>query len=163
MPDYKSTPAIGQIDGNACWAACSSWWLKALGGGRPALTQMDLIVQYTRFCDDDGGMPPTYFLYNFCREPRFMMKAVLAQSAYWKDKPLPLGDRPTLVVFTYPLIGGTHMNVIFGQDKDSRKVTAMEPYHPYPGQDGKRSGTFVERSEQFYLSGPTFAMVSAST
>ena len=160
--DYRKTPPIGQIDKFACWAASTSWWLKALGGGRPAISQMDLIVQYTRFCDDNGGLPHSYFMNNLAKEARFMMRAAYSQSSQWANAPLPLGDRPVIVVFNYPQVGGTHMNVIFGQDTAKRTVTAMEPFHPFPGADGQRTGIFVERPERFYLQGsPVIGLVWA--
>ncbi|PWR22137.1 hypothetical protein [Zavarzinia compransoris] len=153
MANYRQTAPIGQFDPFACWAASTSWWLKALGGGRPALSQMDLISQYTRFCDDSGGLPHSYFMNNLAKEARFMMRPAYSQSSQWANAPMPLGDRPVIVVFNYPLVGGTHMNVIFDQNKETRTVTAMEPFHPHPGTDGQRTGRFVERPESFYLSG----------
>lgn len=143
----------------ACWAACTSWWLKALGGGRPQLSQMDLIVQYTKHCDETGGMPHNYFMNGLAKEPRFMMKSAYSPTSMFANSPLILGDRPVIIVFTYPQVGGTHMNVLFDQDKDKRTVTAMEPFHPFPGTDGARTGQFVERPETFFLKGSVIGLV----
>ena len=42
--NYKSIPAIGQFDSMACWAACLTWWLKAVKDGRPSWTQSQVIA-----------------------------------------------------------------------------------------------------------------------
>ena len=66
---------------------------------------------------------------------------------------MPLGEKPVIIAFNYPTIGGTHMNVVFGYDGagHARKMTAMEPYHPHPGKDGNRTGAFLERTVDFYI------------
>lgn len=162
MANWKDTKPIGQFDNMACWAASTSWWLKALGGGRPQLTQTDLIVQYTKYCDETGGMPHNTFMNSMAKEARFMMKSAYSPTSMFANSPLLLGDRPVIIVFTYPLLGGTHMNVIFDQDATKRTVTAMEPYHPYPGADGSRTGQFIERPETFYLKGSVIGLVRAA-
>ena len=60
---------------------------------------------------------------------------------------------PVIVGFNYPTIGGTHMNVLFGLDNqmNARQLTAMEPYFPYPGINGRRAGRFEDRTVDFYI------------
>jgi len=53
-----------------------------------------------------------------------------------------------MIVFRHPAIG-LHMNVIFGQV--GRTLLATEPYHPYPGESGTRSGALLVRSVDFYI------------
>ena len=57
-------------------------------------------------------------------------------------------DSPMIIIFNYPVVGGTHMNVIFNQKGDT--VACMEPYFPFPGKDGQRSGIYVRRPLSFF-------------
>jgi hypothetical protein len=149
---YKATPPVGQNDNMACWAACLSWWLKAMKEGRPAWSQNQIIVEYDKHTDAEGGFPPKKLVEVFSKDQRLKISAGFFDPHKYRSTDLPLGDKPVIIAFKHPQ-AGTHMNVIFGQL--NRQVIAMEPYHPYPGTDGKRTGTFIDRSVDFYLGNTT--------
>jgi hypothetical protein len=146
--NYKSVPAIGQNDSMACWAACLAWWLKAVKDGRPSWTQNQVIVEYSKHTDEDGGFDPQKLIDVFKNDTRLKISAGVFKTSQYRGRGLPLGDKPVLIAYNHPK-AGTHMNVLFGQVQ--REVIAMEPYHPYPGKDGQRTGTFVDRSVDFFI------------
>lgn len=150
---YKSVPTEGQIDGFSCWAACLAWWLRAVKGGRPSWTQTQIIAEYDRHCADDGGFPPEKILEVWPADTRLKIQGGVFRTAPYRNSRMPLGDRPVIIAFNYPLVGGTHMNVVFGYSGagHARNMTAMEPYHPHPGQDGRRTGKFEDRTVDFYI------------
>jgi hypothetical protein len=59
-------------------------------------------------------------------------------------KSLPLGSHPVCIAFKHTT-GFAHMNVIWKANEDG-KVHCMEPYFPFPGINGQRTGRFVTRS-----------------
>lgn len=146
--NYAAIPAVGQNDGTSCWAACLAWWLKAVRDGRPAWTQNQIIAEYNRHTADDGGFPPAKIREVWTADTRLKVSANIFESKKYWHRGLPIGDRPVMIAFRHPE-AGTHMNVVFGQQQ--RVVKAMEPYFPYPGVDGKRSGRILERSVDFYV------------
>lgn len=146
--NYKSIPTIGQNDSMACWAACLAWWLKAVKDGRPSWTQNQVIVEYSKHTEEDGGFDPLKLLEVFKKDARLKMSTGVFKTNQYIGRGLPLGDLPVIIAYNHP-DAGTHMNVLFGQV--ARDVIAMEPYHPYPGKDGKRTGTFAERSVDFFI------------
>lgn len=151
--DYsQKMKSIGQVDSMACWAACLEWWTTALARygnsqGRYGQGQLDLIGKYIKILDDNGGISMAA-LEKIGKDPLVNCKWQKVTSASFKDFNL---TQPVLVAFSYPKVGGYHMNVVFGLD-DS-KVMAMEPYHPFPGEDGKRTGKYESRSVSFYTTG----------
>lgn len=145
---YVSIPPIGQNDKFSCWAACLAWWLKAVGGGRPSWTQNRIIAEYDKHTDGDGGFPPARIRDVWLADQRLKMMVGTFNSRDFWDKPLPIGKRPELIAFVHPE-AGTHMNVVF--NPMGRTVMAMEPYFPYPGSDGRRTGQILERSMDFYV------------
>jgi hypothetical protein len=148
--DYAAKfPPIGQFDKNACWAASISWWLKVMAHGfykRKWLTQSELIQRFNSLCDENGALQKEKFR-TVCEdaEVRITLKYISPASL---QSDYPDLDSPVILVFNYPKIGGTHMNVIFNREDD--KVQCMEPYFPYPGQDGKRTGQIVTRPLNFF-------------
>lgn len=145
--NYKSVPTVGQNDNMSCWAACLSWWLKAVQDGRPAWTQNKIIQEFDKYTQDDGGFDPMNLIDVFSKDTRLKISANVFKTDDYRFKGLPLGNKPVIIAFNHP-DGGTHMNVLFGQVK--RDLFAMEPYFPYPGRDGQRTGQFVERNVDFY-------------
>jgi hypothetical protein len=132
----------------ACWAACLCWWLKATREGRPSWTQNQILAEFDRYTSDDGSFDPLRLLELFKTDTRLKVSAGVFKTSAYRGRGLPIGERPVMIAYNHPM-AGTHMNVIFGQVH--RTVIAMEPYHPYPGVDGKRTGTFVERSVDFFI------------
>jgi len=151
--DFRSVPTEGQFDQFSCWAACLAWWLRAVRDGRPSWNQAAIIAEFNKYCDDDGGFPPEKILDVWPKDSRLKISGGVFKTDSYRFKNLPLGDSPVIIAFNYPTIGGTHMNVLFELDGQvsARKVTAMEPYFPYPGTNGKRTGRFEERSADFYI------------
>lgn len=143
----KKINSEGQIHGNACWAASISWWLSAMAlhNKRRPKSQVDLINEFGQLLDYSGAMSLKN-IKKVCQsaEIRIDLKYVTPASLK-KDFNF---SSPCLIIFNYPKVGGTHMNVIFNQSGDN--VTAMEPYFPFPGEDGKRKGQYVTRPLSFY-------------
>ncbi|HEY8560325.1 MAG TPA: hypothetical protein VIL74_08100 [Pyrinomonadaceae bacterium] len=137
----------GQFDRNACWAASISWWTAAMSQlyKRRTMWQSELISKFDHLTMEDGTMPLAGFR-KVCEsaEVRAELKYI-SPAALKSDYTI---DSPTIIVFNYPKIGGTHMNVIF--DRQDETVECMEPYHPFPGRDGQRTGTYVRRSLSFF-------------
>ena len=148
--DYKSHfPAIGQFDKNACWAASISWWLQVMAHGfykRKWLTQTDLITKFDSLCEEDGSMSVAN-IRKVCEnaEVRITLKYIAPAVLVSDYKHI---SEPVVVIFNYPKVGGTHMNVIFNRDGDN--IQCMEPYYPYPGVDGKRTGQILTRPITFF-------------
>ena len=146
--DYtKKLQAVGQVDTMSCWAACISWWTQAmaLNVKRRGQTQLDLIGKFMKYMGDDGGVSPA-FLKKIGADAEVRMTVEYITAAKFKE--YTDLDSPVVVVFKYPVLGGTHMNVIFNQSGDT--VSAMEPFYPLPGEDGKRTGKYERRSLSFY-------------
>ncbi|WP_203072744.1 hypothetical protein [Falsiroseomonas ponticola] len=148
MFDYRTIPPVGQNDEMACWAACLCWWLRAVRDGRPSWTQNQIIVEYDKHTASDGGFDPLTLMEVLQKDTRLKISCGVFKSSTYRFRGLPIGDLPVLIAYNHPQ-AGTHMNVIFGQI--GRTVTAMEPYFPYPGKNGKRTGTFIDRSADFFI------------
>ena len=150
---YRTVPAMGQIDKFSCWAACLAWWLKAVKDGRPSWSQTQIIAEYNKYCDDDGGFPPEKILEVWPKDNRLKISGGVFKTAAYRFARMPLGEKPVIIAFNYPTIGGTHMNVLFdySSQMNARNVAAMEPFVPYPGVDGKRTGSIVDRTVDFYI------------
>jgi hypothetical protein len=153
VANYRSVSPVGQMDNMACWAACLAWWLKALGD-RPRWSQTDMFKQFDDLTDDDGGLNVNAFIDAVNNMPGLKLTAALFPTNRYRGGRLPIGERPVLIGFRPPDDTGTapnniHMNVVLSQS--SGKVTAMEPYYPFPGQDFKRTGTFLTRNLGFYI------------
>jgi hypothetical protein len=156
---YRTTPSIGQLHGNSCWAACLAWWFKAVGGGRPSWTQREIIDVYWRSVDSDGAMKPEYMLTAWSRDQRLKMGTGVFKTPNPTLDRLPIGPTPVCIAFKH-MTGFAHMNVIWPSEPGT--VIAMEPYWPYPGVNGKRTGRFVERSIEHYNYGDAVILAWAN-
>ena len=143
----KHLPSEGQFDKNACWAASISWWTRAmmLNYKRKITTQSELISQFDFLCKDDGSMPLSG-IRSVCESAEIRIKLQYITPASFKK--YTSIDLPMILVFNYPLVGGTHMNVVFNQKGTT--VACMEPYHSYPGKDGQRTGKYIRRDMSFF-------------
>ena len=143
--------AEGQIHGNACWAASISWWLKAysLVGKRKQIDQVEMINKFGDLMQFSGALS-LKAVKKVCEnaEVRIELKFVTPNEIKNDFK----FDSPCLIVFNYPKVGGTHMNVIFNQIGET--VACMEPYFPFPGEDGLRSGQYIRRPLSFFCNSP---------
>lgn len=156
---YRTTPSIGQLHGNSCWAACLAWWLKAVGGGRPSWTQKEIIDIYRRSLDSDGAMIPDYMVNAWKNDKRLKMGTMVFKTPYATLDRLPIGPTPVCIAFKH-LTGFAHMNVIWPNGEG--RVIAMEPFWPYPGTNGKRTGRFVDREIEHYNYGDAVVLAFAN-
>ncbi len=146
--DYtKHVTPTGQFDKNACWAASISWWTEAmvLNYKRKYLSQSDLITKFDYLTNEDGSMPLSG-VRRVCESSEVRIKLEYITPAALKK--YTNIDLPMILVFNYPTVGGTHMNVIFNQKNTT--VACMEPYSPFPGKDGQRSGKYIRRDLSFF-------------
>lgn len=146
--NYAGIPPVGQFDNMCCWAACLTWWLRAVRDGRPSWTQNQVIAEYDRYTAEDGGFAPARIKEVWTADTRLKVSANTFNSQHYWFRGLPIADKPVMIAFVHPA-GGTHMNVVFGQQ--GRTLQAMEPFHPRPGVDGRRTGRILERSVDFYV------------
>ena len=148
MP-YRTVPAIGQLHDNSCWAACLAWFLKAQPGGRPSWTQARAIQEYERATDSDtGALRDEAVLKGWRSDTRLKMATMLFETPDPELADLPLGTRPVCIAFRH-LTGFAHMNVIW-RAEDTGYIQCMEPFWPFPGTDGKRTGRFVKRTFEHF-------------
>jgi len=147
--DYtKVLKAEGQFDRNACWAASISWWTAAMAQlyKRKTMWQSELISKFDHLTNEDGSMPLAG-IRKVCESAEVRAELKYITPASLKTDYTNI-DSPMIIIFNYPKIGGTHMNVIFNQKDDT--VACMEPYFPFPGKDGQRTGTYVRRPLNFF-------------
>ena len=146
--DYtKYLSPVGQNGDRTCWAACISWWLsaQALVIKRAKKTQDELLGL---FPVQGKGVTPGQ-LKVIGDSPIVRMEVEIWNSDLFQARSEDI-NVPVVIAFNYPRIGGTHANVLFNQN--GRNVWAMEPYYPCPGEDGKRTGRYVQRPLSFYCS-----------
>ncbi len=147
--DYtKALKSEGQFDRNACWAASISWWTAAMSQNYKRVTQWqsELISKYDHLTNDEGAMPLTG-IKTVCQSSEIRAELKFITPSSFKSNYTNI-DLPMIIIFNYPKVGGTHMNVIFNQTNDT--VMCMEPYSPFPGKDGQRTGKYVRRSLSFF-------------
>lgn len=146
--DYtKKLKHHGQPDMNSCWATSISWWTKAmsLNFKRKSVEVGEMIGKFMHLCDSNGGMSISS-IRKVCEDAEIRISLnYLSPDRFKSYEGL---DSPMIVIFNYPIIGGTHMNVIF--DQKGSTVQCMEPYHPFPGTDGTRTGKFIRRNLSFF-------------
>ncbi len=145
--DYtKILKPEGQFDKFACWAASISWWTAAMSQNykRKTMWQSELITKFDSLTETDGSMSiPS--IRKVCESAEVRAELKYINPATLKEYNI---DMPMIVIFNYPKIGGTHMNVIF--NKQDSTVMCMEPYFPFPGTDGKRTGVYTRRPLSFF-------------
>ncbi|NKC31951.1 hypothetical protein [Falsiroseomonas selenitidurans] len=156
---YRTTPSMGQLHENSCWAACLAWWLKAVAGGRPSWTQREIIDIYWRSVDDNGAMQPQYLVTAWSRDKRLKMGTMVFKTPHATLDRLPIGPTPVCIAFKH-LTGFAHMNVIWPNGPG--RVIAMEPYFPFPGANGRRTGRFVDREIEHYNYGDAVILAYAN-
>ena len=151
--DYrKNLTAEGQQHSRACWAASISWWTAAMAlhYKRAVYTQTKLLGDFSSLSflggEGAGGVPEESF--------RTIAKSANVRMDVQKISPSRLTtdynfSAPCVIVFKYPVAGGTHMNVIF--DQQGQTVMCMEPFYPLiAAPDGTRKGIYVRRPLDFF-------------
>ena len=147
--DYrKKLQPEGQLNLYACWAATISWWTQAmsLSNKRMWQTQLDISAEFTRYADNKGGMDGVG-IRRVCESAKIRMFLQYVSSPRLSTD-FNFGS-PSIIIFNYPAAGGTHMNVIFDQQKDT--VMCMEPFYPLTAsKTGERMGTYIRRPLSFF-------------
>ena len=145
----KKLQPIGQADTMSCWAACISWWTLAMAmtrsGGRWGQDQLSLLSEFGHLVSGDGGMS-TSAIRRVCEDSKIRAKIKYITPAEFKSYE-NLGG-PLIVIFKYPEVGGTHMNVIFSQV--GKTVGCMEPYYPMNPSNGRFVGKYFRRNLSFF-------------
>lgn len=159
MPYFNPGPSIGQLHENSCWAACLAWFLKAVQGGRPSWNQKKIIEEFWNYTDANGAMRPEAMVGGWNADTRLKMSTCVWPTPGPVLPDLPLGNMPVCIAFKH-LSGFAHMNVIWRNGNDGI-VKCMEPYWPYPGVNGKRSGRLVERSFEHFNYGDNVVLAWA--
>lgn len=149
--DYRKTlPPEGQIHSNACWAATISWWMQAMSldyNRRSRQSQYDLLAEFNQFTANAGGIYGTG-IRTVCESAKIRMYLQYVSPTRLKtDFDF---SSPAVIIFNYPAVGGTHMNVIFDQQADT--VMCMEPFYPLvsTARTGERFGTYIRRPLSFF-------------
>jgi hypothetical protein len=147
--DYsKKLKAEGQQHSNACWAASISWWTgaMALNNKRVWLNQTNLLADYAEIATNFGSLG-LKAIKKVCQaatvriDLKFLPPTALTTNYTF--------DSPAIIIFNYPVAGGTHMNVIFNQVGNT--VMCMEPFYPLKANEmGERKGTYVRRPLSFF-------------
>jgi hypothetical protein len=160
MADYTSTPSVGQLHDNSCWAASLTWFLRQDTGGRPSWTQAEIIKQYRRAQEVGSGALLADCIVNlWADDQRLRMSTRLHATPDAELTSLPLGTKPVCIAFKH-VTGFAHMNVIWSLGGDD--VMCMEPYWPFPGANGKRTGRFVQRKLEHFNYGDNIVMAWAN-
>lgn len=150
--DYtKKLQPVGQADPTACWAASISWWTQAMAlhFKRRGQDQLDLMTKFSYLVAGNGTMP-TSAIRRVCEsaEIRITLKFITPDDLKaYEDIATPM-----LIIYNYPQVGGTHMNVIFNQK--GRTVACMEPYYPLNSPSGLRTGKYIRRDLSFFCNSP---------
>ena len=147
--DYsKKLMVEGQQHSNACWAASISWWTAAmsLNYKRKTYFQNDLLADFNKYSVLGGGIWGEG-IRKVCESADIRMDLKYVSPAKLKtDYDF---SSPVIIIFNYPVAGGTHMNVIFNQEGDT--VMCMEPFYPLiANRMGGRIGTYIRRPLSFF-------------
>jgi hypothetical protein len=159
MTDYSTTPSIGQQHENSCWAASLAWFLKQDTGGRPSWSQSRIMYEYRNNLAPDGSLFGDYLANLWSQDQRLKMSTKVHATPDAELTSLPLGSKPVCIAFKH-ITGFAHMNVIWGLTGD--EVMCMEPYWPYPGGNGKRTGRFVRRRLEHFNYGDNVVLAWAN-
>ncbi len=135
----QSIPAVKQGTPTTCWAACLSWWGRAVKAGRPQKTQDEVFNMYAGMADSDLTMPGPK-LAMLLRSPTWNAEVVFNPGRRVGPKFLRdhLTAGPAMVGYLDPMYPTTcHCNVIVAPTAtDPDRFTVMEP----------GSGMFVQKS-----------------
>jgi len=124
---YKLFPAEGQVDPNACWAACLRWWMYATKS--ILRDQYDILSLYD--CNDDGTISEKV-IKQIINDPQWGMKMEkpMAANKFTASvlKKL-LKNGPVYVGFTETSKKKKHVNIIYDMETINGKtrVAVMEP------------------------------------
>ena len=147
--DYsKKLRAEGQTHSNACWAASISWWTQAmaLNYKRSWQSQLDLLAEFNQYTATAGAIFGAG-IKAVCESAKVRIFLQYVSPARLKtDFDF---SSPSIIIYNYPAVGGTHMNVIFDQKGDT--VMCMEPFYPMVAtRTGERLGTYIRRPLSFF-------------
>ena len=150
--DYtKKLKPVGQADTTACWAASISWWTQAMSfhNKRRGQDQLEMMTKFSYLVAGNGTMPLSG-IRRVCESAEIRITLEFVTPDYLKS----YEDiaTPMLIVFNYPQVGGTHMNVIFNMKGTT--VACMEPYYPLQSSTNLRTGKYIRRQLSFFCNSP---------
>ncbi len=153
---YRNVKAIGQEYKNSCWAASLAWWLKATN--KRNIEEWEILDddEYSDLWDTPTGSTTISEegLLKVMKDARWGMThqkiengsdltgAVLAAH---------LNFGPVYIGYQDVVVGGGHVNVIYGMDGpwEYPRVYAMEPAYK-KRKDGTFKGAHVDRGLSYY-------------
>lgn len=121
--------------------------------GRQGQDQLDLLTKYSHLVSGNGGMSPAN-IRRVCEDASVRIDLKYITSSEFKTWGT-IGEA-YIIVFRYPEVGGTHMNVIFNQKGNT--VMCMEPYYPLSNTTGKFTGKYIRRPISFYCNSPEIGL-----
>lgn len=126
-PNLRTVAPVGQMDNNACWAACLEWWLAA-APGRDKIDQIHLIGRASGLAFRNGTLDPRQLDRLVTRNKFGMATRHVRGEAELRSH---FGRWPMMIGFRSP--GGfSHLNVLHGEDAATGMIAAMEPQSPDP-------------------------------
>ena len=124
---YQHLPAEGQIDANACWAACLRWWLFAAKSIFE--DQQNLLMKYDS--GEDGTINEKVMRQIIEDTQWGMTKEIFRSATNFTAKALQkhLAHGPVYVGYTESGTRKKHVNVIYAMETSGgiTKVAVMEP------------------------------------
>lgn len=155
--NYRYVSAIGQINEMACWAACMTWWYKAIHGYTPS--QQKLWDRYKHLELPAGGMSDAGMIH-MIRENGMLCETYPNASSFTvpviKER---LKYSPVYTAYREAGTGKKHVNVIYGASGESSwaEVRVMEPQAELTGDGVSYKGRHEKKSlSDFNLIGTVF-------
>ncbi len=153
-----STPAIyilppeGQMDENACWAACFAWFTKVIPDVKTQ-TQVNIIVSSKGMTGSSGGLTSDGFMLTPINGVN--MRRVQIDPGELESYLVP-ANLPLIIAFEHPN-GFGHANVLYGYNAAAKIIQVMEPWYPNPPANGapfRFTGQNTTRNLSYYTSRP---------
>ncbi len=152
--NYRTTAPLGQINDHSCWAASLSWFLTA-NEHQTQPSQNELLDMFAHLKNPDGGISVGSLRNRIY--PAFGMATVDITA---EDLGYLEPSNPFIIVYNYPRVGGTHMNVVcerlVNMDKGGLGFTVMEPFYPLDAPEGKKRGGFIFYPVSHFTTAPIF-------
>ncbi|HEX8367802.1 MAG TPA: papain-like cysteine protease family protein [Pyrinomonadaceae bacterium] len=154
--NYRDVEAVGQYDGNACWAACLEWWLTATRLGN--IYQEEVFEEYPLLRNSNGTIQREGLI-TLINDPRWYMsyEPFYVASQLTKSKlKRHLAAGPVYIGFFDQKLGNYHVNVIYGIKSgggSNPQVSVMEPMgekNSTDPEDRSFKGKHVKRHLKYY-------------
>lgn len=132
--NYRSITPVQQFDPTSCWAAALEWWARAIGRGRPIITQLNLLNVYvSRWDSSNPDTNPNYGtvsranLIAIIRDPRWRMdfEAIRGSSFSCRYLNTKMRRGPCILGYFESEVGGNHVVASYGAS--NTHVAVMDP------------------------------------